>query len=134
MKRSKAVREGILNFYERFSAGDPDAFEAGLAAGEGVSVIGSGPGEGDTTREGWAATYRSVIAEMGLKLRGHDPVAFEEGTVGYGTDTPSFVLPDGSTLPTRLTAVLSNDGGEWKVVHVHFSVGVPDEDAIQPPG
>jgi hypothetical protein len=30
--------------------------------------------------------------------------------------------------------VLSNDGGEWKVVHVHFSVGVPDEDAIQPPG
>ncbi len=134
MQRSDVVREGILKFYERFSSGDPDAFEAGLATGDGVSVIGSGPGEGHTTREDWAAAYRSEIAELGLKLRGDDPVAFEEGTVGYGTDTPSFVLPDGSTLPTRLTAVLSKDGGEWKVVHLHFSVGVPDEDAVQPPG
>lgn len=134
MQRSQAVREGILNFYTRFSAGDPGAFEAGLATGAGVSVIGSGPGEGHTTREDWVATYRSAIAEMGLKLRGDDPVGFEQGTFGYGTDTPSFVRPDGSTLPTRLTAVLSKDDGEWKVVHLHFSVGVPDEDAIQPPG
>jgi hypothetical protein len=134
MQRSEPVRQGILNFYERFSAGDPDAFEAGLATGEGVSVIGTGPGEGHTGRENWADAYRSGIAELGLKLRGEDPVGFEMGTLGYGTDTPSFVLPDGSTLPTRLTAVLSNQGGEWKVVHLHFSVGVPDEDAVQPPG
>ena len=134
MQRSEAVRDGILRFYERFSAGDPDAFEAGLATEEGVSVIGSGPGEGNTTREDWAATYRSAIAATGMKLRGHDPVGFEEGTVGYGTDTPSFVVPDGSTLPARLTAVLRSEGGEWKVVHLHFSVGVADEDAIQPPG
>jgi hypothetical protein len=101
MQRSEAVREGILRFYERLSAGDADAFEAGLATEEGVSVIGSGPGEGHTTREDWAATYRSAIAATGMKLRGHDPVGFEEGTVGYGTDTPSFVLPDGSTLRAR---------------------------------
>jgi hypothetical protein len=50
MQRSEAVRQGILQFYERFSAGDPEAFEAGLAYGDGVSVIGTGPGEGDPTR------------------------------------------------------------------------------------
>jgi hypothetical protein len=36
MQRSLAVRQGIQDFYERFSAGDPDALEAGLATGEGA--------------------------------------------------------------------------------------------------
>lgn len=40
-----------------------------------------------------------------------------------GTDRPSFVLPDGSRLPTRLTAVLHSEQNEWKIVHLHFSVG-----------
>jgi hypothetical protein len=46
-------------------------------------------------------------------------------------DKPSFVLPNGARLPTRLTAVLHQEEGEWKVVHLHFSVGVPDEHAIE---
>jgi ketosteroid isomerase-like protein len=50
-----------------------------------------------------------------------------------GVDRPSFVLSDGSYLPTRMTAVLRNEADGWKVVHLHFSVGVPDEEAIQPP-
>jgi SnoaL-like domain len=53
--------------------------------------------------------------------------------VGFATDEPRFVLPDGQFLPTRLTGVLHQEGGEWKVVHLHFSVGVPDEEAIRPP-
>jgi hypothetical protein len=53
--------------------------------------------------------------------------------VGWGVDNPSFVLPDARYLPTRLTAVLHHEDGEWKIVHLHFSVGVPDEQAIQQP-
>jgi hypothetical protein len=53
--------------------------------------------------------------------------------MGFALDTPAFVFPDGSTLPTRLTAVLRSEDGEWKIVHLHFSVGVPDEEAVQPP-
>ena len=36
-----------------------------------------------------------------------------------------------SRLPTRLSAVLREQDGDWKVVHLHFSVGVPDEQAIE---
>jgi ketosteroid isomerase-like protein len=133
MHASEAVRQGILGFYERFSAGDPDGFAAGLADTVGVSVIGSGPEEGHDAREDWIRTYREGIAAAGLRLEGLDPRGYEEGTVGWGTDRPSFVLPDGSRLPTRLTAVLRREGDEWKVVHLHFSVGVPDEEAIVPP-
>jgi ketosteroid isomerase-like protein len=130
------VREGILAFYERFSSGDASRFAGGIADVPGVSVIGSAPGEGHDGRAGWIEAYATQIGELGVTFRGHDPTGFEEGSLGFGTDTPAFVLPDGSTLPTRLTAVLRREsaGGEWKVVHLHFSVGVPDEEAIKPPG
>jgi hypothetical protein len=132
MEKSAGVREGILRFYERFSAGDVDGFAQGLAEVPGVSVIGSGPDEGHDDRESWINAYRSGIAELGLTLRAEDPRGYEEGTLGWGVDRPSFVLPDGSYLPTRMTAVLRNEGDDWKIVHLHFSVGVPDEEAIQP--
>ena len=134
MNQSAAVRDGLLAFYARFSTGDPDQFGDIIAEGPGVSVIGSAPDEGHDSRESWVAAYAGGIADAGLKLRGDDPQGWEEGTVGFAIDRPSFVLPDGSTLPTRLTAVLHQEDEAWKVVHLHFSVGVPDEEAIQPAG
>jgi ketosteroid isomerase-like protein len=31
-------------------------------------------------------------------------------------------------VATRITAVLVKEGGAWRLVHAHFSVGVPDEE------
>lgn len=61
------------------------------------------------------------------------PTAWEESTVGHVLDQPRFVMPDGSFLPIRLTGVLPREDELWKTVHLHVSIGVPDE-AIQPPG
>jgi ketosteroid isomerase-like protein len=133
MNESADVRDGILRFYERFSAADPDGFADAIADVPGVSVIGTGPGEGHDQRESWIDAYRTQIAGLGLTLRAGDPRGYAEGNVGWGVDQPSFVFDDGSYIPTRLTAVLHNDRGEWKIVHLHFSVGVPDEEAIQEP-
>jgi hypothetical protein len=30
-----------------------------------------------------------------------------------------------------MTGVLRREDGDWRVVHLHFSVGVPDEQAIE---
>ena len=134
MEESSEVSEGIKRFYAAFSAGDPAGFAAVIAEGPGVSVIGSGPDEGHDDRADWISTYENGIAASGMKLEGGEPSGYEEGSVGWGVDHPAFVLPDGSRLPTRLTAVLHNEDGAWKIVHLHFSVGVPDEEAVQPPG
>lgn len=132
MVASDAVREGLRTFYERFSGHDPDRFEEVIATGAGVSVIGSAPGEGHGDRASWLAAYRGSIAELGVTLEGGPEVhAWEEGTAGFAVDEPRFVLPDGSFLPTRLTAVLHRESELWKIVHLHFSVGVPDEAAVQ---
>jgi hypothetical protein len=97
-----------------------------------VSVIGSAPDEGHGDRD------RSPLIPASFLTWGCDwraaprHAAGEEGTVGFAVDQPRFVMPDGSFLPTRLTGVLHEEAGEWKVVHLHFSVGVPDEQAIKP--
>lgn len=135
MLSSDAVCDGLRTFYERFSAHDPDGFADAIATCDGVSVIGSAPGEGHRGREPWIAAYREFIAASGLRLEGGArPAGWEEGSIGFAVDEARFVLPDGSFLPTRLTAVLRNESSAWKVVHLHFSVGVPDEQAIQAPG
>ena len=134
MRPSTPVRDALRTFYQRFSAHDPDGFAAIIASGPGVSVIGSAPGEGHDSRESWVSAYTDFIPEAGLRLEdGTEPRGWEEGSVGFVVDEPRFVMPDGSFLPTRLTGVLHQEDGEWKVVHLHFSVGVPDEDALQPP-
>jgi hypothetical protein len=132
VQRSAGVRDGIRRFYDRFSAGDPAGFDAVIARTEGVSVIGTGPGEGHDDRGDWVSTYEQMMqGDMaGMRLEGSDPRAYEEGSLGWGVDEPHFIFPDGSRLPARLTAVLHNEDGEWKVVHLHFSVGVPDEQAM----
>ena len=134
MQESDAVRDALRSFYERFSAHDPAGFADIVATGEGVSVIGTSPGEGHGDRESWVATYAELMPKVGLTLEGGpSPRAWEEGSVGLAVDEPRFVLPDGGFLPTRLTGVLHREAGSWKVVHLHFSVGVADEDALQPP-
>lgn len=128
------MTRGLASFYEAFCSHDPERFAASLANGDGVSVIGSAPEEGHETREAWIETYAKQIPELGLRLEGGPaPRGYAEGGVGYAVDRPRFVLPNGSFLPTRLTAVLRDEEAGWKIVHLHFSVGVTDEDAIQSP-
>ena len=45
--------------------------------------------------------------------------------------TSRFLFPDGSLMQTRLTAVMRQEGGRWKLVHMHLSVGVPDEQVVE---
>jgi hypothetical protein len=133
VQESTAVRDALRTFYDRFSAHDADGFASIVANSPGVSVIGTAPGEGHMTREAWVSTYAEFVPELGMRLEGGvDPRGWEEGTVGFAIDEPRFVMPDGSYLPTRVTGVFHLEAGAWRVVHLHFSVGVADEDAILP--
>lgn len=134
MRACTDVTAGLASFYKQFSSHDRDLFASALATCDGVSVIGTAPGEGDDDRESWIETYTELIPQFGLRLEGGpDPRGYAQGGVGFAVDQPRFVLPDGGFVPTRLTAVLRQETDRWKVVHLHFSIGVPDEDAIQAP-
>jgi ketosteroid isomerase-like protein len=130
MQRSAAVRDGLVAFYERFSARDVEAFADGITGVEDAAlVIGTAPDEWEAGRSSWLSAYATYIEQMpDVKLvAGDDVSAYESGDIGWAADRPKIVMPDEGEVEVRVTAVLKREDGEWRVVNAHFSIGVPDE-------
>lgn len=79
MRASDEVVQDLRAFYAAFSSHDPDAFAGAIAETDGVSVIGTAPGEGHRDRSSWIDAYRQFIPELGLRLEGGpSSVGFED--------------------------------------------------------
>ncbi|HEX2043133.1 MAG TPA: nuclear transport factor 2 family protein [Acidimicrobiales bacterium] len=117
----------MLRFYDRLSASDVAAFDE-VVAPDAVLIIGTAPGEWVTER----VRMRFGFETEGVRLEtGGSAVAYEEGSMGWVADEPTFYFPDASAMKTRLTAVLRQEAGKWALVHMHVSVGVPDEEVLE---
>jgi class 3 adenylate cyclase len=55
---------------------------------------------------------------------------FEEGSVGWCQDNPVVVMPDGSELESRMTLVMHVEGVSWKILQLHFSFGIANEETF----
>jgi ketosteroid isomerase-like protein len=128
MPASEDVKQAMLEFYKRFSAGDVAAFAERITEQEDALVIGTDPGQWAQGHDAWVAGYAAVMEQMsGVKLRAGDRLtAFEDGSIGWAADRAWIVLPDGAEIPFRITAVFRNESATWKIVTAHLSLGVPD--------
>jgi ketosteroid isomerase-like protein len=73
---------------------------------------------------------RVSYCRLSYGLASEDPRCFEEGSVGWVVDRPTFVLADSGSVPSRMTAVMRQEDGEWNLVHTHWSVGVSNQEAF----
>jgi len=128
MPESDGVRQALVRFYKAFSSGDPEQMRALIATEEEAFVVGTDPLQWEMGRDTWADSYRVQTEQMpGIAIRvGQRLAGYENGAVGWAADEPSIVLPDGTPIPVRITAVFHHEGGEWKIVTAHVSFGVPD--------
>jgi SnoaL-like domain len=78
-----------------------------------------------------SAEVRDALLRFYDRLSAGEPVGYEEGSLGWVVDEPTFFFPDGSAMQTRLTAVLHREDGTWKLLHMHVSVGVPDDEVVE---
>lgn len=125
MEESAAVRDAVLDFYRAISTSAADRFDELVSADSATLVIGTAPGEWVTERE----RLRFGFEAEGLTIEaGARPAGYREGSLGWFVDEPYYGFPDGGGMRTRLTAVVREEGGRWKIVHLHVSVGVPDEE------
>jgi ketosteroid isomerase-like protein len=132
MQESSAVGAAAANFWATVGTGDIDQLAATLTRDDLAQVIGSAPGEGHDDRATWIQGFGSLLEHMpGVKVDPGRTRGYENGDTGYALTEPVWHLPNGMSLSMRATHVLQREDGEWRVVHLHASVGVPDETAVQ---
>jgi len=125
MKTSGDIKQALLRFYDRRSAADTSSFES-IVSKEVKIVLGTTEGEWFLDRE----KLRGDFGKAGLRVESDSVLGFEEGTMGWAVDKPTLQGPNGYVVKTRLSVVFRHEDGEWKIVHMHFSVGVPDEEVV----
>ncbi len=78
------------------------------------------------------AGYKEQVSAIpGVRIEAGNLRGYADGPMGFAVDNPSFVIPDGPRLPTRLSAVLRLEDGSWKLLNAHFSIGVPNEEVFE---
>ncbi len=125
MQRSESVARAMQRLYDSFTANDLGAFTDLITEEDDTLAIGTAPHEWHTGRARWLQEF----GMPGVQLRGGDVVAWEEGSIGWLADRPTFVLPDGSEIQVRMTGVLRKERGDWRLVHLHASIPIADEEA-----
>ncbi len=68
---------------------------------------------------------------MGLTLLPGEPEAYRERDVGWVIDRPVFRTRDGAAITCRATTLYDREDGAWKIVHNHYSIGVPTEELVR---
>lgn len=128
MKESTDVRDRLLRFYDRISASDVASFDELVSSDPATLVVGTAPGEIITDRD----RLRFGFEAEGLRIEpGPNPTAYAEGALGWAIDEPTYFFPDGTPMHCRLTAVMHQEEERWKIVQMHVSVGVPDDEVAE---
>jgi ketosteroid isomerase-like protein len=123
VRESSEVKAALLRFYDRLSAGDAGSFDDLVSGDAATVVIGTSPGEWKD-RERLRVRFETEDPHIAAGT----PIAYEEGTLAWAVDEPTFHFSDAHVVKARLTAVFHRDEGQWKLVHMHVSAGVPEEE------
>ena len=126
MAPSTEIRDTVLEMYRHMLAGEGEAANELISRDPALVFIGSAGewiDDQDTLRAG------TQVAGEGLEA-GPNPVGYANGDVGWFADQPTWLFADGTRAEMRLTAVLQHEAPGWRIVNVHMSVAVPDDQCV----
>ena len=129
MKRSTEIAATVQRFYDALNTGDAETVTDLMSTADGMLMIGTDPDEWITDHKTMTDLLAAQVSS-GVKVRGGDLQAFEEGTVGWMSDRAAFILPDGTDVPVRFTGVLRKEDGQWRMIQSHASLAVSNEEGL----
>lgn len=76
---------------------------------------------------------REEVKALGgvVKVELGEVEAYQEGSVGWGLASPTLIMPNGQQISPRWSAVFHQEDGGWKLVQLHASVGIPNEELFK---
>ena len=127
MERSAELKDIILAAFEDYSSDNASLIERHTSRQAGVRLIGTDPNEWFEGEQA-AEVLKREAQDPSFRVSALDELeVLAEGSVGWASGRPTWMLEDGTEIPSRWTAVFHQEDGEWKMVQAHTSVGVPDE-------
>ena len=132
-ERSPEIEQVLRDTLDAMVRSDVDEIGRRTSRDACVLSIGSDASE-------WAEGYDEIMqmfhestpdGELGVRVGLDDLQAFREGSVGWAAGHGYFEM-EGRRVPMRLTAVLHQENGDWKAVQSHASIGVPNEQMLDP--
>jgi ketosteroid isomerase-like protein len=118
-KAAEAFRQADSSFVERFTS----KHESALLIGSDAHEVAHGYDQivGLMTSE---MEHRSEYPRLDLGTI----EAWRDGDVAWATSLGEFQLDEKAGIPSRATAVLHREDGDWKIVNWCFSLAVPNEE------
>ena len=132
MDGAVAVRELWSRLLATLETGDASAWADALA--EDALVIGTDETEWWQGKTAAVSVIQQQVAELheaGVRYSSSDPQVNEVAGVYWVADRPTVVLGDGTTVPTRFTAVATRVGDSLLLRQVHVSIGAPNDEVLQ---
>jgi hypothetical protein len=128
---SSELRDIIVGWFNAVVKGDAAWVDRHVSRVAGSRVVGTDPEEWMDGERGAAFLTEEAKAMGGhIQVTMNDAEAFREGTVGWGVARPTITLPNGKAITPRWSGVFHQEGGEWKLVQLHASVGISNEQLL----
>lgn len=130
MEQSEEIGRIIDRWTRAISDGDVASALGRLSDHPGTLVVGTDPAEWWHGREIRAVWGRQIEELVGVfSVQAHVIEAWEEGSVGWASVKETVRVGE-RTLEARASYVLRLEQGEWKVVHVHWSLPQANSEAL----
>lgn len=127
MKPCDELKNIVLQHYGKFHSGEQaQSIQDIYSRQEGVVIISNDPNEWFDDRSSIEAFIKAGDSSH-LDIEVLNVAAYSEGNVGWTADRVTVKLPNGFELPVRHTRIFHQENGDWKMVHLHVSIAVPNE-------
>ena len=129
MQPSPELQDLTQRIAQAVGDGDVDFLARHISRQADVAFLGTDPDEWWTDLVG----LRQALVgqrEAGVTIVAGEPLAYHEGNVGWAVDRMVRFRIGDQEIPFRFSVVYRREEGEWKMVHFHSSVGVPNEEVF----
>ncbi len=132
------IKELIMRFHEAATHANLTFMDQIFADDPHVQLIGSDPTEvvvgHAAVVQFWTDLFQA-LRDLGYDNNGGLPTVStgesiqvrHQGAMAWATDFPTWHFAH-DTVPFRQTLVFQREQGDWKISHVHFSVGIPNSE------
>ena len=130
MDRSADVERLAVAWLVGMKAGDAAAVAVLFAEHEATTVIGNGADQWFTGDAYTGRRLRDSLGEHGgIPFEPGPLIGWAAGEVGWFAGQVTIVFP-ATTIPLRMTGVAVRQDGTWRLVQLHVSAAVSDDDLL----